>query len=213
MNTLTRCTLLLATLALAACDQTRFVSDPAGNAPICDADIAGLWVVDENERVASDVLEITDKCRVRYFSLPQDHKGGPLASDAEFSVNVARLKGTLYATLTHEALRDIANDTKPDDAEGYHVFRLDTARNTLKLYDMDHKHVAKLIIDGTIKGEVTKTSDELRNVVPGEIAAIRALLAKERLFSKKPMLFKRGKAEDMPAPIRAALAKPWKGQG
>lgn len=204
MRTLIRSILALACLALAACDQTRFQSDLVDGAAACEVDLTGIWIADEHEEEASDVMFVAADCSVRYYSI-KDGAEGPAVPDAVFRANVLRLGGRTYATVTNAALQDIVNETDEGPPHGFHVFRLDPGRKTMKLYDIDHKLVAKRIIDGKIKGEIVKSPEELRNLITGDSKAMRAVLARERLFSRKPIVFRRGVASQLPAVLRAVV--------
>ncbi len=203
--------LLPLVLALAGCDESRFVVDPLGDARVCETDLAGTWRIVEDGDGPPDYLVVTARCDVHLLHAPRPAEGGLGAGGAKPDVRIApsigRIERTTYATLTDEDWHRAGDD--PDDAaphggySGFHVLRVTGSGDRRTIQSVDHVALAKAIIDGKVRGEVSKTEDGLRNLVDADAATVRELLRERWLFRRKdPLRIERVDAEDLPPAIR-----------
>lgn len=203
--------LLPLVLALAGCDESRFVVDPLGDARVCEQDLAGAWRIVEDSEGPADWLFVTPSCDVHLLHAPRPAEGGLGAGgdkpDVRIAPSIGRIERTLYATLTDEDWHRAGDD--PDDAaphggySGFHVLRIKGSGERRTIQSVDHVALAKAIIDGKVRGEVSKTEDGLRNLVDADAAAVRKLLRERWLFRRKdPLKIEREATANLPPAIR-----------
>jgi hypothetical protein len=208
------CFLLPGLLALAGCDESRFVVDPLGEARVCESDLAGAWRIVEDSEAPADYLVVAANCDVRLVNAPRPSEGGVAVSAAKPDVRIApsigRVDRALYATLTDEDWHRAGND--PDDAaphggySGFHVLWVKGSGDRRTVHAVDHVALAKAIIDGKVRGEVAKTEDSLRNRVDADAAAVRKLLRERWLFRRKdPLRIERVDPAKLPPGLRRRL--------
>ncbi len=201
--------------ALSACDESRFVVDPLGEARVCEAQLAGNWLIVDDGGGAPDYLLIDQTCNVRLLRAPRAGEGSSTLDESAQPTQIAlapsigRIDGVSYATLTDNEYHRAAgeDDGKPahgDQRDGFHVFRIEAARDRIVLRAVDHAALAKMIIDNKVEGEVSKTEDGLKNVVLLDAAGARQLLAERWLFRKaEPLQLQRVATADLPPRLRA----------
>jgi hypothetical protein len=209
-----RAVLLLAlTPLLAGCDETRFALDPLGEPRACDATLAGVWRIVDDGDGAPEYVHLEDDCDVRLLRTPRASEGG-LERDAasrppvRLSPAIGRIDGTLLLTLTdedfHRAADPEAGDTgHPGSTGGFHVYRLEVRGGTASLRPVDHRAVAKAIIDERLRGSVSKNDDGLKNLLELDLGATRELVRERWLFRRDdPLRLERVAPGDLPAGIR-----------
>jgi len=201
--------------ALGGCDESRFVVDPLGEARVCETQLAGNWLVVDVGGGAPDYLLIDPMCNVRLLRAPRAGEGSSALDGSTQPTQIAlapsigRIDGVTYATLTDDQYHRAAgeDDGQPahaDQRDGFHVFRIEAARDRIVLRAVDHAALAKAIIDNKVNGEVSKTDDGLKNVVLLDAEGVRALLTERWLFRQAdPLQLQRVAAADLPPRLRA----------
>ncbi len=204
---------LLATLV--ACDESRFVVDPLGEARVCEAQLAGNWRIVDDPDGAPEYLLIDAACNVRVVRGPRPGEGSSTLdestqqSQVELAPSIGRIGNVVYATLTDAQYHLAAgeDDGKPahaDQRDGFHVFRIEASRDRILLRAVDHQALAKAIIDNQVKGEVSKTDDGLKNLVLLDSRGVAGLLTERWLFRKAdPLQLQRVATADLPPRLRA----------
>jgi hypothetical protein len=215
---LLRSVLILPLLAsLVACDESRFVVDPLGEARLCEPQLAGNWRIVDDPDGAAEYLLVDTACNVRLVRGPRPGEGASTLdesaqpSQVELAPSIGRIGGVTYATLTdaqyHRAGGE--DDAKPahlDQRDGFHVFRIEASRDRIVLRAVDHQALARAIVDDQVKGEVSKTEDGLKNVVLLDSAGVVELLDESWLFRKAdPLQLQRVATADLPARLRARV--------
>lgn len=210
--------LLLLALAvpLAGCDETRFDVDPLGEPRACEASFAGVWRIEDDGDGAPEFVEVRADCDVRLLRPARGGEGG-LELDAAarppvaLSPAIGRIDGIAYLSLTdedfHRAADEEADDSgHPDSPGGFHVYRLELRGDAASLRAVDHKAVAKAIIDDRLRGTVSKDEDGLKNRLALDLEASRALLGERWLFRRDdPLRLVRVAPESLPPGIRRQL--------
>lgn len=208
-----RMLLLAAVLPLAACDETRFTADPLGEARACEPGLAGTWRIEDDADGAPEFVHLEADCDLRLLRAAPGGEGG-LDLDAvarrtvALSPSIGRIDGSLYLSLTdedfHRAADEDVNDTgHPGSPGGFHAYRIELRGESAQLRGVDHRAVARAIIDGKLNGEVRKDSEGLKNLVQADAAAVRALLRERWLFRRdQPLRLQRVRLADLPPGIR-----------
>jgi hypothetical protein len=201
---------------LAACDETRFPLDPLGEPRACDPSLAGVWRIVDDAEDAPEYIHVRADCDVRLLRPAPGGEGG-LELDAAarppiaLSPAIGRVDGTLHVTLTdedfHRAAEDAPGDTgHPGSTGGFHVYRLELRGDAASLLPVDHKAVAKAIIDERLRGSVSKTEEGLKNLLDLDLGASRALLRERWLFRRDdPLRLVRAAPDSLPTGIRRQL--------
>ena len=215
---LLRSVLILPLLAtLVACDESRFLVDPLGEARVCEAQLAGNWRVVDDAGGAPEYLLVDADCNVRLVRGPRPGEGSSTLgesaqqSQVELAPSIGRIGGLTYATLTdaqyHRAAgEDEGKPTHADQRDGFHVFLIEASRDRILLRAVDHQALARAIIDNQVKGEVSKTDDGLKNVVLLDSDGVGKLLAERWLFRKAaPLQLRRVATADLPPRLRAQV--------
>lgn len=207
---------LLPLLLLAGCDETRFALDPLGQERACEASLAGVWRIEDDGNGAPEFVDLQADCDLRLLRPALAGEGG-VDRDAvapravAISPSIARIGGVLYLSLTdedfHRAAGDAEGDTgHPGSTGGYHVYRLEVQGETARVRAVDHKAVARAVIDGRLAGEVRKDDEGLKNLLLLDSVATRELLAERWLFRKdEPLRLVRVPLETLPPGIRAQV--------
>lgn len=201
-------------LSLAACDESRFVVDPLGGERACDNQLAAVWRIEDDNDGAPEYVVLDADCDAHLLRPAHGGEGGvPSEQGASERIDLApsigRIDGTLYATLTDDDFHRAAGEEErghPDTPAGFHVFRLDASKDRVLLRSVDHVALAKAIIDGKAKGEVSKTDAGLKNLASAESDTLKALLGERWLFRREdPLVLRRVALENLPAALRARL--------
>lgn len=209
-----RALLLLPLLALLpGCDETRFPLDPLGEPRACDPSLAGVWRIVEDADGAPEFVHVQPDCNVRLLRPARGGEGGvELDATARPPIALApaigRIDGVLYLTLTDEDFH-LAAEQPPDasghpgSTGGFHVYRLEVRGGTATLRAVDHKAVAKSIIDGRLRGSVSKNEEGLKNLLELDLGATRELLGQRWLFRRdEPLRLERVATDSLPPGIR-----------
>lgn len=182
---------VLALALLAACQNTRFASAPAGADTACDPAWVGTWQIDQAREDGSyediGLLEVPAGCTPMQ-ARGTNGKTEDLDQDYHFGFTAVDAMRLLVATPRH--------GEKP----GVLLFRYDATPRRIEVYMVDHRHVAQRILDGSLpgdsalenrvrEGEHAAGVDSIDNYVVGDPAAIAALLRGDpALYATSPWL-------------------------
>jgi hypothetical protein len=211
MSRLRALLILLALVLLAGCDETRFAQPLAAKGD-CESDLRGLWRIVDEPDSTPEFVHVADGCRIRLLRAPLPGEGGVDGAttgirDVSFRVALARTDGVLHAWLTDRDFHAAGGDTKPAEhhgqPDGFHVFRIEARTREVVVRGVDHVAVAKAIIEGTLRGQVHKSEDGLKNFVETDAAATAQLLRKRWLFRREdPLRLQRVAVDELPASLR-----------
>lgn len=175
------CSALVA-LALAGCERTAFQSPPSDSTR-CDKALVGHWVSEggKGSQEGELVAYVDAACNLRVEQAVADgvKRSGttPLRSD--------RISGERYLWLDAawaHANFDVEASVLDEPGDIYLFSYATTGRERLTLYAVRHRALAHRVLDKDVPGEVLAREDALTVRIPGDSAAIAALLRKYRLF-------------------------------
>ncbi len=186
--------LTLVFLSLAGCVETRFESPLGDNIETCDVRWKGLWTGVEDAPIDSDsntsAFHVNDNCEFTVIEQPE--KGGPLKR-VHVPLNYVHAGGNDYIIVADSAVKGLvklkpphAVDPVPEKSFFYMRYRMHGDR--IDLYQVDSKHLAKLIVDGKLDGTVDKSANDLHVFVHGNRTQMLNLVHRESVFEAKPSL-------------------------
>jgi hypothetical protein len=183
----------MAALALGGCDESRFATDPLGDARMCEAALEGVWRIEDDKDAAAEYFAVSPECNVRLLRPARAGEGG-VDADAEarpaieLAPSIGRIDGALYAILTDDDFHRAADEGDDRGHEtargGFHAWRIEQRGERAELRPMDHRAVARAIIDDKLEGEVAKNDDGLKNWIAIERDAAQELLGQRWLFRR-----------------------------
>lgn len=184
----------LTLLLLGGCVETRFESPLGDNIETCDVRWKGLWTGVEDAPIDSDsntsAFNVNDNCE--FTVLDQPEKGGPLKR-VHVPLNYVHAGGNDYIVVADSSIKGLvklkpphAVDPVPEKSFFYMRYRV--RGNRIELYQVDSKHLAKLIVDGKLDGTVDKSANDLHVFVHGNRAQMLDLVHRESVFESKPNL-------------------------
>ena len=215
MNWATKLCLLLATLALSACQTTVLEHMPQGASSECPLPARGAWIaVEEDGQDATDFgLLVHADCTLESRGKDGPHPAKPPLPQAKFFVGAGKNLVFIATTDAYE-LAEVKPDTANPDKGGFMVFAWQRHGDLLELQVPDHRHVAHLIVDGAIRGRTLwNRQDEVvtaYNFLSGDEAAIAQLLARTDLFGEVKAMRLRHVGDDekgLNRALRAATSK------
>ncbi len=185
----------MAALTLAGCDESRIATDPLGDARACEAALEGVWRIEDDKESPAEYFAVSPECNVRLLRPARAGEGGVDAdADAEarpaieLAPSIGRIDGVLYAILTDDDFHRAADEGDDRGHEtargGFHVWRIEQRGERAELRTVDHRAVARAIIDDRLEGEVSKDEDGLKNWIAVERDAARELLGQRWLFRR-----------------------------
>lgn len=205
-----------AAFALAGCDETRFAADPLGDARGCESALEGVWRIEDDNDAPAEYFAVSADCDVQLLRPPRAGEGGVDADPEarppiELAPSIGRIDGRLYAVLTDDDFHraadgdDAAGERGHDRARGgFHAWRIELDGRRALLRTVDHRAVARAIIDGKLKGEVRKDDEGLKNWVALDGDALRELLGQRWLFRRDdPLRLARVDPASLPPGMRA----------
>lgn len=171
---------------LGACSETRFKALPASGESGCDARWKGLWVPQDEPKGDTAVYVDTD-CRLIIFDHPD--RGGALRRVA-LQPHFIHLQHNDYLAVAAADVAPLVElppvyGVDPPPSPAYFLMRYRVGKGDIKLYPVDSERMAKHIIDGSIKGTVSKTANELHVFVGIDAAAMLELLHGASIFANK----------------------------
>lgn len=176
-------------ITLSGCVETRFESPLGDNIETCDARWKGLWIDPDNSRGRNvAAFEVDDACE--FALLDQPEPGGPLKR-VRVPVNFVHDGDRNYLVVSDAQIHSVValdppHSIKPTPAKSFFFAKYRLRGNTLELYDVDSTRTAKLVIDGTLDGTVSKTPNALHVYVRGSRAKMLEIVRRQPIFSDKP---------------------------
>ncbi len=183
---------LCALLALGACTETRFESPPGDEIVICDPAWKGLWV-DASKNQSSDepnelAFLVDPECR--FILLERPEKDGP-PKQIHIPVNYVHDRGKHYVVVADNQLSDAVkldpvHGIEPAPAKSFFIARYQIDHDQLRIWQVDSKRTAHMVIDDALDGTVDRTHNELHVLIRGDRAKVLDILRKQKIFEDKP---------------------------
>ena len=179
--------IFVALCAVSGCIETRFEAPLGDNIETCDVHWKGLWTGDKPESNTPGAFWIDDDCR--FTVLDQPEKGGPF-KQIHVPVNYVHDDGKDYLVVADNVLKGLVElkppyGIDPLPAKSYFFARYRARNDRIEIYMVDDAHVAKLIVDGTLQGTVSKTANELHVYVRGDRAQMLEIARRDSIFADK----------------------------
>ena len=184
--------LAAALLALSACVETRFASPPGDAIEACDPSWKGLWVdaSEDASRNEPDELAflVDEECRFQMLERPE--KDGP-PKQIHVPVNFVHDRGKHYLVIADNQLEGVVDidpvyGIKPPPAKAFFIARYQLDHERLRIYQIDSRRSARLVIDEVLDGTVARRHNELHVFINGDRAQILDIVRKQQLFKEKP---------------------------
>jgi hypothetical protein len=198
----------VAAALLAGCVETRFESPLGDRIETCDARLKGLWVDTDGESKPGEGVFVDADCRV--LILEQPEATGPV-KQIHVPVNFVHHRGDDYLVIADNQLAglgekiDPPHGITPPPEKSFYFARYRVSGDRLDLYDVDSERVAKLVIDGTLEGTVSKTGSDLHVYVRGDRARMLEIVRKHKIFSDKPQMKLERRKQSLAEFERAAM--------
>jgi hypothetical protein len=205
---------------LGACSETRFTANISNEATACEADLHGVWRIEEDKGESTDYLAVGTDCAMALATVRntgQDAAGAAREyAIVRFRPTIARLEKHAYLSLddaSYHRIADAGSDKQGApahaDEPGFHLFKLEIKRKRFLIRGVDDEAVAKAIIDGRLKGTVHKVDDTLDNIVRVETDKLPDVLTARWMFRREePIEFRRVDAASVPDGAHAMLDPP-----
>ena len=181
-----------ALIVLSACTETRFESTPGDEIVACDPAWKGLWV-DASENQSSDEPDelgflVDQECR--FLLLERPEKDGP-PKQIHIPVNYVHDRGKHYVVVADnqlgEAVKlDPIHGIEPAPAKSFFIARYQLDHDRLRIWQVNSKRTAHLVIDDTLDGTVDRTHNELHVFIHGDRAKVLDILRTQKIFEDKP---------------------------
>lgn len=216
----TAAVVLVGSLALTGCVETRFAAPLGDNIETCDTRLKGLWLDAKEDHAdakrntkpdpSADGINIDAGCRVEMLEQPEP--GGAIKR-IHVPVNFVHDGGNDYLVVSDAQLNGLVElappyAVSPTPQKSFFFVRYHITGDTLELFDVDTKAVAKLVIDGTLRGTVSSTTSELHAWVDGNRNDMLELVRKQPIFEDKPNLTLRRSRQTLADFERNATKKP-----
>ena len=183
---------LCALVSVGACTETRFESPPGDEIVTCDPAWKGLWV-DASAGASTDEPDelafLVDK-ECRFLMLERPEKDGP-PKQIHIPVNYVHDRGKDYVVVADSQLGEVVkldpvHGIKPAPAKSFFVARYQVDHDRLRIWQVDSKRAAHLVIDDQLDGTVDSARKELHVYVRGDRAKILDILRTQKIFEDKP---------------------------
>jgi hypothetical protein len=178
-------------VSIGACTETRFESPPGDEIVACDPDWKGLWV-DASENASTDEPDelaflVDQECRFIYLERPE--KDGP-PKQIHIPVNYVHDHGKHYLVIADNQLEGVVklepvHGIKPAPAKSFFIARYELSGDHLRIYQVDTKQAAHLVVDDAVDGTVDAAHNELHVFIQGDRAKILEILRTQKIFEKK----------------------------
>jgi len=182
-------TLLLSTLLLSGCFETRFESPPGERIQRCDEAWKGLWLdLSEPDKISG--LHVDASCASTI--LIQLESGGPLRQ-VPVPLNYVEHRGHRYVVVADAALEDLVSlplvhGVLPVPTRSFFIARYRLRGERLDIQRVDDKAAARMVIDGVLEGTVSSTLNDLHVYLRGTREDVLEILDTPGLFERKPSL-------------------------
>ncbi len=182
---------ICALLALGACTETRFESPPGDEIVVCDPAWKGLWVsTSENpaNHEADELAFLVDQ-ECRFFMLERPEPDGP-PKQIHIPLNFVHDRGKHYVVVADNQLGetvklDPVHGIEPAPAKSFFIERYQIDHDHMRIWEVDSKRTAHLVIDNVLDGTVNRAHNELHVFVRGDSARILEILRKQKIFEDK----------------------------
>lgn len=179
-------------LALAACTETRFESTPGDKINACDPAWKGLWVdasVDASKGEPDELaFRVDQECR--FFMLERPEKDGP-PKEIHIPLNFVHDQGNHYLVIADNQLKEIVDlaplhGIKPVSKKSFFVARYEVDHDRLRIFPVDAKRMANLVIDDVLDGTVDAREKQLHVYIKGDRAKVLDIVRSQKIFHSKP---------------------------
>lgn len=178
--------------ALAACTETRFESTPGDKILGCDPAWKGLWVDDSSDASTSEPDELAFRVdpECRFFILERPEKDGP-PKEIHIPVNYVHDQGKHYLVIADDQLKEIVDlaplhGIKPAPKKSFFIARYEISNDRLRVYTVDSKRTATLVVDDVLDGTVDASNKQLHVYIQGDRANILDIVRSKKIFDDKP---------------------------
>lgn len=189
---------LLAMLALGGCQRSLFSQPPAATSG-CAGALQGRWVsVDQRGKPDGEIAATVDAdCRLSVVeSRPEGPRTWPPVALAS-----GRVAGRDLVWLDAAAINRAFEITAgPLDRDGtVYVFAYTLKRDRLDLLPLDHRRLARRVLDGKLDGAVLADGSDITVRVDADAEALASVWRERRSFRRtEPLRFRRTAAPDAP---------------
>ena len=179
-------------ISLGACTETRFESTPGDEIVACDPAWKGLWVdasADASTAEPDELAFLVDQ-ECRFFMLERPEKDGP-PKQIHIPVNYVHDRGKDYVVVADSQLGEVVkldpvHGIKPAPAKSFFIARYQVDHDRLRIWQVDSKRTAHLVIDDILDGTVDSASKELHVYVRGDRAKVLDILRTQKIFEDTP---------------------------
>ena len=183
---------ICALLALAACTETRFESPPGDEIVACDPAWKGLWV-SESEKPTNgetDELAFVVDQECRFILLERPEQDGP-PKQIHIPLNFVHDHGKHCIVVADNQLGetvklDPVHGIEPAPAKSFFIARYQVDHDRLRIWQVDSRRSAHLVIDNVLDGTVDRAHNELHVFIRGDRAKVLDILRKQKIFEDKP---------------------------
>ncbi len=183
---------ICALLALAACTETRFESPPGDEIVACDPAWKGLWVDASEDRSSNkpDELAFLVDQECRFIMLERPEQDGP-PKQIHIPLNYVHDHGKHYIVVADNQLGetvklDPVHGIEPVPAKSFFIARYQVDHDHLRIWQVDSKRSAHLVIDNVLDGTVDRSHRELHVFIRGDRAKVLDILREQKIFEDKP---------------------------
>lgn len=178
--------------ALAACTETRFESPPGDEIVACDPAWKGLWVDASDDRSSDepDELAFLVDPECRFLMLERPEKDGP-PKPIHIPLNFVHDRGKDYIVVADNQLGEMVkldrvHGIEPMPAKSFFIARYQVDHDHLRIWQVDSKRTAHLVIDNTLDGTVDRSHNNLHVFIRGDRAKVLDIVRKTKIFEDKP---------------------------
>lgn len=203
--------LALLTLALAACEQTRFEALPSGTQRDCDPAWVGNWLVTNNEADSDE--------EPGYWVVKPDCSGYQTVEEEGLSEEEDEFRFRYIKQSDHNYLAVAERpDPKADDQAWENAFMLIRYQfrgpDEIRLYAIDDHRIAELIVAYEIQGRTEVSSggpeqqpgrrgNSINNLIYGDSKATDAVIKRRDAYARKPWMLLRRVSDEELARVKA----------
>lgn len=206
---------VLASLALCACQTTIVEHVPQGAKAECPTPVRGAWIaIEDDGQEASDFgVLVHDDCTLESRGKDGAHPAHPPLPRAHFFSGAGKELALIPSADAYE-LAEIKPDEKTEGKAGFVFFAWQRHGDMLELQPPDHRYVANLIVNGAVHGRTLWNGEDqvasVHNFLSGDEAAIAQLFTRFDLFGEVKAMRLRHVGDDEKAlnrALRAATSK------